>query len=475
MSEDYFKIRKGKYEELKKEGISPYGKKFLPINSIKDIKEDFSLWEKKEAKVAGRVISIREHGKSVFMDILQEGEKLQIYFRKEIVGEENFHLLSLLDIGDILGVKGEIFKTRTGEITLLVKSFSLLSKSLHPLPQKWYGLKDIEKRYRQRYLDLIINPKVREIFEIRSKATSLLRRNLEDRGFREVETPMMHTLPGGALAEPFRTHHSSLNIDLYLRIAPELYLKRLIVGGMEKIFEINRSFRNEGISPRHNPEFTMLELYWAYADYNDLMELTEKIIDKIVYELFEVHTLEYQGEKIDFSPPWMKISFTEAFDKFLNLDWREEKVLREKAEEWNIEGKTFRKLLDGIFKKKILPLIRKPTFIYDYPLILSPLAKRKEDEVTERFQPVICGLEIGNAYSELNNPFEQRERFINQGKERELGDKEAHPMDEDFLLSLEYGMPPVAGLGIGIDRLIMLLTDSQNIREVILFPLLRPE
>ncbi|MCD6219545.1 lysine--tRNA ligase [Candidatus Calescamantes bacterium] len=475
MSEDYYRIRKEKLCKWREAGISPYGERFLPLNSLQEIKNNFSRWEGKEVKVAGRIMSIRKHGKSAFMDIQQESEKLQIYLRKDIVGEDKFLRLEWLDLGDVIGVKGEVFKTKTGEITVLVKTFTILSKCLHPLPQKWYGLKDVEKRYRQRYLDFLVNPSVRNIFLSRSKIISLLRKYLEEKGFIEVETPMMHPLPGGALAEPFVTHHNALDIDLYLRIAPELYLKRLVVGGWEKIYEINRSFRNEGVSPRHNPEFTMLELYWAYADYQDLMKFTEEILSKIILDLFEGYTITYQEKTLDCTPPWKRLSFTDAFEKILNLDWRNEEEVRKKAEEWGIGGNTYSRNLDAIFKKKILPHIIQPTFIYDYPLVLSPLAKRKEDELTERFQPVICGLELGNAYSELNDPLEQRERFIHQRKEKESGARETHPMDEDFILSLEYGMPPVAGLGIGIDRLVMLVTNSPTIREVILFPLLRPE
>ncbi len=475
MSEDYHQIRKEKLKKWREAGISPYGARFLPLNSLREIKDNFPAWEGKEARVAGRIMSIREHGKSAFMDIQQESIRLQIYLRKDIVGEDNFARLGWLDLGDVIGAEGEIFKTRSGEVTLMVKSFSLLSKCLHPLPQKWYGLKDVEKRYRQRYLDFLVNPEVRNIFLTRSKIISLLRRYLEEKGFTEVETPMMHILPGGALAEPFVTHHNALDIDLYLRIAPELYLKRLIVGGWEKIYEINRSFRNEGVSPRHNPEFTMLELYWAYADYQDLMQFTQEALSKIIYEVCKSYVIEYQGESLDVSPPWERISFTHAFKEIANLDWRDEKEVGKKASEWGIGGDTPGKNLDAIFKKKILPHIIQPTFIYDYPRILSPLAKGKEEDLTERFQPIICGLELGNAYSELNDPREQRERFIHQRKEKESGDREAHPMDEDFVQALEYGMPPVAGLGIGIDRLVMLATNSSSIREVILFPLLRPE
>ncbi|HEX67604.1 MAG TPA: lysine--tRNA ligase [bacterium] len=473
MEEEIIEIRKKKLENWKKSGIDPYGHRFLPIVEIKTIKENYSEWEGKSAKVAGRIMSIREHGKTTFMDILDEKEKIQIYFRKDTLGEDGYSKIDWLDIGDVIGVEGDVFKTRTGEITILVKEFVLLSKCLHPLPQKWYGLKDVEKRFRQRYLDLIVNQRVREIFRIRSKTISLLRKILEEKGFQEVETPMMHPIPGGALAEPFVTHHSALDIDLYLRIAPELYLKRLVVGGLEKIFEINRCFRNEGVSSRHNPEFTMMELYWAYANYQDLMTLTEELICRIVKELFHTLKITYQGKDIDFTSPWTRVTFTEAMEKFAGIDWRKEEEVKKTAEEIGEKG-TYRKMLDGIFKKKVVPSITQPTFIIDYPLILSPLAKRKEKDLTERFQPIIAGLEVGNAYTELNDPQEQKERFLMQMEEKKKGDKEAHPFDEDFILALEYGMPPVAGLGLGIDRLIMILTDSPSIREVILFPLLRP-
>ncbi len=474
MERDHYQIRKGKLETWKKKGINPYGTRFLPLVPLQDIRENFSHYQKKTVRVAGRIMSIREHGKSTFMDIQGEEARLQLYFKIDVVGEENYRNLSYLDRGDIIGAEGEVFKTRTGEITLLVKKYHLLTKCLHPIPQEWFGLRDVEKRYRQRYLDLIINQKVRENFFLRSKVISLIRRFLENRGFKEVETPMMHVIPGGALAEPFTTHHSALDLTLYLRIAPELYLKRLVVGGMEKIFEINRCFRNEGVSSRHNPEFTMLELYWAYADYRDLMELTEELFKYILENTRGSLTLNYQGKELDFTPPWERITFSEALKRFAGVDWKEEKEVKKKAEELGEKENSLRKMIDSIFKKTVLPRIAQPTFIHDYPVLLSPLAKRKNEELTERFQPVVAGLEIGNAYTELNDPEEQKERFLSQQEERRKGEKDAHPWDKDFIEALEYGMPPTAGLGLGIDRIIMLLTDSPTIREVIFFPLLKP-
>ncbi len=476
MKKDLFSIRKGKLEKWRERGVYPYGERFLPLNPLKEIKGNFSRWEGEKVRVAGRIMSIREHGKSTFMDIQDQDTRIQIYFKIDRIGENDYQNLFLLDRGDILGVEGEVFKTKTGEVTVLVERYKLLSKCLRPLPQEWYGFKDVEKRFRQRYLDLISNQKVKEIFFTRSKIIRFIRNYLEERGFMEVETPMMHPLPGGALAEPFITHHKALDIDLYLRIAPEIYLKKLVVGGMEKIFELNRCFRNEGISPRHNPEFTMLELYWAYADYEDLMKFTEEMIPYLVKEIKGTYKVTYQGKEIDFTPPWRRINFKTALEEWAGVSLEAgEKEVRDKARKAGLEGDTYRKTLDSLFKKKVLPHLIQPTLVVDYPLLLSPLAKRKDRETVERFQPVVAGLEIGNAYTELNDPFEQRERFLTQMEERKAGDKEAHPLDEDFLLALEYGMPPVAGLGIGIDRLVMILTDSPSIKEVIFFPLLTPE
>ncbi|MCM8805015.1 MAG: lysine--tRNA ligase, partial [Candidatus Omnitrophica bacterium] len=426
----------------------------------------------------GRIMAIRKHGNASFADLVDWTGKIQLYFKKDIIGEENYNIFKQIDIGDIIGVEGELFKTKTGEKTIFVKNFKFLSKSLRPLPEKWHGLKDIEIRFRKRYLDLIMNENVREIFKKRIEILKYIREFLNNIGFIEVETPMMHPIPGGAEAKPFITYHNALDMELYLRIAPELYLKRLLVGNFEKIYEINRSFRNEGISTLHNPEFTMLELYSAYGDYEEMMEITEKLICYLGEKILDSLEFKYQEEKINLSRPWKRIKWKDIFKEYTDIDnWKDEKKINEKIKEYQIEieenTNIFEKL-ETIFKKKIQPYLINPTFVIGYPVEISPLAKRFKDdpEMTERFELFIGGIEIANAYSELNDPIEQLKRFEEKFKEKE--DKEKR-IDYDFIEALEYGMPPAGGLGIGIDRLVMLFTNSSSIREVIFFPLLKPK
>ena len=473
---DLKKIRKEKLRQWEKEGIWPFQNKFHLPHPVQEIKEDFWRFQGKEVTVAGRIKSIREHGKSTFLDIQDENTKIQIYFKVDLVGEKTYSLLRLLDIGDHVGIKGEVFKTKTEEITILAQTLTPLTKCLRPLPQKWYGLQNTEKRYRQRYLDLIMNDEVKKIFQLRSHIITIIRAFLNERGFMEVETPMMHLLPGGALARPFITHHNALDIDLYLRIAPELYLKKLVIGGYEKIYEINKSFRNEGISTKHNPEFTMLELYWAYADYEVLKELTEEILRKVVKEVKGKDHFTYKSHPISVGKEWERITYHDAFRNYCGIDIEKnsEEEVKEEAKRREIDSdQPFGRILDSLFKKFIEPHLIQPTFIVDYPVELSPLAKEKKEGIVERFQPFIGGLELGNAYTELNDPREQEKRFKQQVLMRQKGDEEAHPFDRDFITALEFGMPPSGGLGIGIDRLVMLLADVKSIREVILFPLLK--
>lgn len=475
------KVREEKLNKLEEKGVKPFSNKFSISHSLSQVNQQFEEFEGKPVKVAGRIMSVREHGKSTFMDIQDKDSKVQVYYKLNTVGQETYEILQLLDIGDHIGVSGEVFKTRTGEVTIVAKELLPLAKCLNPLPQKWYGLQDVETRYRQRYLDLVMNSEVKDIFLTRSKIITGMRSFLNKHSFIEVETPMMQPLPGGALAKPFITHHNALDIDLYLRIAPELYLKKLIVGGYEKIYEINRNFRNEGTSTRHNPEFTMLELYWAYADYEDLMKFTEQMVNELVKETKGSNEVVYQSQKISFPEKWERITYAEAFKKYCGIDVEadsEEKIRQEAKKKGVDADDSFWHVLDSLFKKFAIPNFIQPIFVTDFPIELSPLAKEKkgsEGKIVERFQPFIGSLELGNAYTELNDPREQENRFKKQTQMRDKGDEEAHPLDKDFITALEYGMPPTAGLGIGIDRLAMLLTDSKSIRDVILFPLLRPE
>ncbi len=454
-------------------------------DDVFSVKNEFDLDPNREfVSVAGRLVALRDQGKAAFGHIQDADGKIQVYFRKDTLGEEEYKkAVDILDVGDIIGVKGELFRTMTGELTVEVKEFKLLSKSLRALPEKWHGLKDVELRYRHRYIDLIANPKAREIFKIRSKAIKSLREFLESKGFIEVETPILQTVASGAMAKPFITHHNALDLDMYLRIAPELYLKMLVVGGFNRVYEIGRNFRNEGIDTTHNPEFTMVEFYAAYMDYYDLMNLTEELFRKILLDTVGKLKISWEGQELDFSKPFKRVAFFDALEEKTGKSkdfFLDEQKARDFAKEVGIpkaEKLTHLKLLDKLFEHFIEEDLIQPTFVVDFPKILSPLAKthRNDPDLVERFELIVNRQEIANAYTELNDPEDQRERFLQQLKEKAAGDEEAMDIDENFLMALEYGLPPTGGEGIGIDRLIMMLTDSSSIREVILFPTLRPE
>ena len=473
-----------KLEEIRQLGINPYPYKYDMSHSSKTILDNFEQLASSQEKVsiAGRLMTIRGHGKTSFAHIEDEAGRIQIYVRRDDVGEEIFNLFQLFDIGDIIGVHGPVFKTRTGEITVMVETVTLLSKSLRPLPEKWHGLRDKEIRFRQRYLDLIMNPEVKEAFRIRTEIIKALRSFLDERGFLEVETPVLQPIYGGASARPFITHHNALDVDFYLRIADELYLKRLIVGGFEKVYEFAKDFRNEGMDRTHQPEFTQMELYQAYIDYKDLMKLVEEMISTVAQQVLGKMEIEYQGQNINLAPPWQRMTLFEAIQKYTDIDLYGKNIeeLRAFCDERGLEpddGLGEGKLIDEIYSELVEPNLIQPTFITDHPVEMSPLAKRHRENpnLTERFEPVMGGGEIGNAFSELNDPIDQRERFMQQQKLLEAGDEEAQVLDEDFLRAMEYGMPPMAGLGIGIDRLAMLFTNSPSIRDVILFPQMKPE
>ncbi|MFQ6617270.1 MAG: lysine--tRNA ligase [Fidelibacterota bacterium] len=492
--EQIMSVRREKLKEIRGMGLNPFPYKFNRTHSNLQIKKDFHDLKEGHVpvSVAGRITSIRIMGRASFANIQDSSDKIQIYIKSDDVGEQLYNLFKLLDIGDIIGVKGTVFQTRTGEITVKADRLVLLSKNLRPLPvvkEKMESgekvvydqFSDVEQRYRQRYVDLIVNSETREIFVKRSRIISRLRKFLDDRGFLEVETPILQPVYGGATARPFVTHHNTLDMDLYLRIANELYLKRLIIGGYERVYEFSKDFRNEGMDRLHNPEFTMLELYAAYWDYNDLMDFVEEMIGALVKDINGSVRVSYQGHEIDFSSPWPRIEFFEILERTLGYDISEksEDELRSIAGGLGVKidlsfGRG--KIIDKIFSEKVEPALIQPTFIKDYPLEISPLAKRHRNNPTlaERFEPFIAGSEIGNAFSELNDPLDQRERFAMQAELRKKGDDEALVMDEDFLMALEYGMPPTAGLGVGIDRLVMILTDSSSIRDVIFFPQMRP-
>ena len=479
-----------KLKTLREMGIQPYGTRFDLTHNIEQILTDHSGKPQDEldqnrihCRIAGRIVALRRFGKAAFASLQDGAHRLQVYLKKDVLGDNGFHLSQELDLGDWIGVEGHLFRTKTNELTLEVQKLTFLSKGLRPLPEKWHGLTDIETRYRQRYVDLIANPEVHKIFETRSRLIAGIRNYFTEQGFLEVETPMMQPIPGGATARPFVTHHNALNTDLYLRIAPELYLKRLIVGGFRRVFEINRSFRNEGLSTRHNPEFTMLEFYQAYADYNDLMALTEDLFSKLAKDICGTTVLEYQGQNINLTPPWRRLPYFEAVLEYNQLD-RSILENREAAEgaakQLRVEvpkGTTHVGILNLIFEETVESKLIQPTFITDYPTEISPLSRRKDSDpsLTDRFELFIGTRELANGFSELNDPIDQRQRFEEQVAQREAGDDEAHYLDEDFVRALEYGMPPTAGEGIGIDRLVMLFTNQASIRDVILFPQLRPE
>jgi len=479
-----------KLDLLRQAGVAPYGTRFDTKDRAGDLirlhgqktKETLEQ-ERISCTVAGRIVALRRFGKAAFA-VLQDGsERLQTYLKKDVLSSQAYTVTEQLDLGDWIGVTGILFRTKTNEFTVEVHELTFLSKALRPLPEKWHGLTDVETRYRQRYVDLIANPDVHGIFAIRSRVITGIRAFLIERGFLEVETPMMHPIPGGAAAKPFVTHHNALGVDLYLRIAPELYLKRLIVGGFPRVFEINRNFRNEGISTIHNPEFTMLEFYVSYADYQDLIRLTEELISSLAQQLLGTTVIEYQSQTINLAPPWRRWSYHQAILEVNGLapavlTDREQALAAAKQLNVPVDPKwPLFNIVNEIFEETVEPRLEQPTFITDYPIEISPLARRKDADpaLTDRFELYIAGREIANAFSELNDPLDQRERFEGQAAQREAGNEEAHVVDEDFLRALEYGMPPTAGEGIGIDRLIMLFTNQASIRDVVLFPQLRPE
>ena len=480
-----------KLERIRARGDEPFKYRFDRTSTIGEARTAFEAAESEsddaaEAKIpatlAGRMVSFRDHGKSVFVDIRDATGQVQVYFNTKGIGEEPFAAVHDLDLGDFIGATGEVHRTRKGEITLFASSFEILTKSLRALPEKYHGLTDVETRYRQRYLDMVANPEVLDTFRKRIQLIAAMRTWLTERGFIEVETPMLQSIPGGATARPFITHHNTYDSELYLRIAPELYLKRCIVGGFEKVFEINRSFRNEGVDTRHNPEFTMMELYEAYQDYMGLMDETEELFVAVIQTVTGGTTFSYQGETIHATRPWRRVKLFDAIHQYAGVDLaatrdRDEAAALAKQAGVDVDPTMgYGKIVDEVMSAKVVPHLVQPTFLYDYPIEISPLAKKKRDNpaLTERFQAFIGTLEMCNAFSELNDPIDQRERFMDQLKQRERGDEEAQQLDEDFITALEVGMPPTAGLGIGIDRFAMLLTDSASIREVILFPLLRP-
>jgi lysyl-tRNA synthetase class 2 len=482
--------RLAKAEQLRQDGVEPYARGFEHRTRLGEITEAHAGLEpgaKDEGghyRVAGRVMARREHGKAVFITLRDGWDDLQVYANVDALGEASFALVTDLDVGDIIGCEGHVFRTRRGELTVFAESWTLLTKALRPLPEKWHGLQDRETRYRQRYVDLVANPEVAWQLRARGKLVSAMRRYLEDQGFVEVETPVLQPLPGGALARPFVTHHNALDADLFLRIAPELYLKRLLVGGFDRIFEIGKNFRNEGISLVHNPEFTMMELYWAYVDYNAIMELVENMIPALAEEVIGTTQIVVGENSIELKSPWPRRTIDSLLNDNLGLSLSGMRADPQSAKralhERNIEVEnrdTFATLVDKALKHAVWPTLIQPTFVIDYPLELSPLAKCRQDDpqLVERFQPIIAGKEMGNAFSELNDPMDQRRRFEEQARNKDAGDEEAHALDEDFLRALEYGMPPAGGLGIGIDRLAMMLLGVESIRDVILFPQLRPE
>ncbi|EKN68005.1 lysine--tRNA ligase [Schinkia azotoformans] len=485
---DQLLVRREKLAQFRDKGIDPFGKRFERSDTTKSLKEQYDQFSKEELEeksivvsVAGRIMTKRGKGKAGFAHIQDLNGQVQIYVRQDAVGEEQYETFDKADLGDIVGVSGEVFKTKVGELSIKVKEFTFLSKALRPLPDKFHGLKDIEQRYRQRYLDLITSMESRGTFITRSKILQSMRRYLDDRGYLEVETPMMHSIAGGAAARPFITHHNALDMELYMRIAIELHLKRLIVGGLEKVYEIGRVFRNEGISTRHNPEFTMIELYEAYADFNDIMDLTENMIAHIAKEVLGSTTVQYGDNEINLEPKWTRLHIVDAIKEYVGVDfWKKmsDEEARVLAKEHNIEIKdnmTFGHIVNEFFEQRVEEKLIQPTFIYGHPVEISPLAKKNDEDkrFTDRFELFIVAREHANAFTELNDPIDQKERFEAQLKERAEGNDEAHMMDEDYIEAMEYGMPPTGGLGIGIDRLVMLLTNSPSIRDVLLFPLMR--
>lgn len=480
-------IRRGKLDELRELGVDPFGSKFERTHHAKQVLELYDALsteeldaQNNEVTLAGRIMQKRAMGKASFAHIQDITGRIQIYVREDKLGDK-YRAFTLLDIGDIVGVKGTVFKTKTGETSIKVNELEVLTKSLYPLPDKFHGLKDVEVRYRQRYVDLIVNPEVQQTFISRSRIIQSMRRYLDSLGYLEVETPTLHAIAGGAAARPFITHHNALDMQLYMRIAIELHLKRLIVGGMEKVYEIGRVYRNEGVSTRHNPEFTMMELYEAYADYKDIMRLTENLVAHIATEMSGTTEITYQGKEVSLTTPWRRVSMVDAIKDVVGIDFKQQMSDEEAhrlAKEHRVPVEptmTFGHIVNAFFEHFVEETLIQPTFIYGHPVAISPLAKKNEEDprFTDRFELFIVGREHANAFTELNDPIDQRERFEAQLIEKEQGNDEAHEMDEDFIRALEYGMPPTGGLGIGIDRLVMLLTDSPSIRDVLLFPSMR--
>ncbi|MDR1359462.1 MAG: lysine--tRNA ligase [Deltaproteobacteria bacterium] len=488
---EVIKNRVSKSCEILDSGLSVFANGFAKEHDIADIlashglnRDEAELEKAGPFRLAGRIVSLRSFGKAAFFHLMDCTGRIQCHASRETLGEEAYSLFKKLETGDLVGVSGSLFRTRTDELTLHCASLTLLTKSIRPMPEKYHGLKDVEIRYRQRYMDLLVTPRAREIFLRRIRIVREFRAFMEEQGFLEVETPMLQPLPGGATAKPFVTHHNALNLQLYLRIAPELYLKRLLVGGFEKVFELNRSFRNEGVSTQHNPEFTMCEFYWAYATFTDLMDFTERLFAHIATQVCGSPVIEYQGMSINLTPgAWTRLSFYDSLEIIgghspeLYTDAEAlQNYIRRKGEKI-IEGEKLGKLQAKLFDLDVEPKLLQPHFIHHYPTDISPLSRRSDADpgLTDRFELFIAGRELANAFSELNDPVDQRRRFEDQAAEKAAGDDEAHPMDEDYLRALEYGMPPAAGQGVGIDRLVMLLTDAPSIREVIFFPLLKPE
>ena len=481
--DEQHRIRIEKLNDLKANGKNPYEiTKFDFTHKAQQIRDNFEELEEKDVMIAGRITSWRDMGKANFIDIRDDSGRMQVYVRIDDIGEDNFKEFKKWDLGDIVGVSGFVFKTRRGEISVHAKSIKLLSKSLLPLPEKWHGLKDKEERYRKRYLDLIANPEIKDTFVKRSMILREIRSFLDSKGYLEVDTPVLHTLEIGAAARPFVTHHNALDIDMYLRIETELYLKRLIVGGFDRVYEVGRIFRNEGMDATHNPEFTSIEMYQAYTDYHGMMDLTENLYRHLAEKVCGSAKIEYNGIEMDLSKPFERLTMVDAVKKYAGVDWNEVETVeqaRELAKEHHVEFEEHHKkgdILNLFFEEFVEENLTQPTFIMDYPVEVSPLTKRKPDcpVLTERFELFIMGGEYGNAYSELNDPIDQMSRFEAQMKLREAGDDEANMIDHDFVTALEYGMPPTGGLGIGIDRLVMLLTDSYSIRDVLLFPTMKP-
>jgi lysyl-tRNA synthetase class 2 len=479
---DPLTARRRKLEHLRAAGVDPFGGRYERTHEAGRVVAEFERLEGRSVRLAGRVMGLRSHGRASFADLRDLTGRVQLYARADILGEARYAAFQDLDRGDWIGAEGRVMRTHRGEVSVELTDWVLLCKSLRPLPEKWHGLRDVDLRYRQRYLDLVVNPDVRATFVLRSRITAAIRRWLDARGFLEVETPVLTPVAAGAAARPFVTHHNALDLELYLRIATELHLKRLIVGGLERVYEIGRVFRNEGISTRHNPEFTMLELYQAYADYSDMMELTENLVADVARECRGTARVEYQGRPVDLTPPWQRLSMIDALRRRTGVDVLElpsDEAARNLARRHGVgveDHATRGQVIDALVDELVLPELTRPTLLTDHPTEISPLARRsrRDPRVTERFEAIVAGMEIANAFSELNDPIDQRERFRQQAAERARGNDEAQAVDEDFILALEYGLPPTGGLGIGIDRLAMILADVPSIRDVILFPTLRP-